>query len=187
MALPVAHSLIGLALGIWRCVPAGGSLKEVLRRAWARRGELFICLLIANAPDFDLLFGLLAGSLNRYHQTVTHTLGWILPAAFFIWLYGKLARKNNPALAGGFVFLLLASHLVIDIFTADTRPPYGIMLAWPFSEAYWHSAVSVFPAPAKQTIGEIISLSNLKNAAWEALLALPVVAAVLLAKRAKSG
>jgi membrane-bound metal-dependent hydrolase YbcI (DUF457 family) len=102
--------------------------------------------------------------------------------ALSIWLYSKLALNNHPALAFGFVFLLIASHLVIDVFTADTRRPIGIMLAWPFSEEYWHSVISLFPAPTKKTVRDIFSLHNLQTAVWEFAVSLPFVAAALLSK-----
>jgi len=181
MALPIAHSMIGLALGIWQFVPKCASLVEALRLAWARRVEMFVCMLIALAPDVDVIFGLCTGSLNRWHHLGTHTLGWTLLTAFCIWLYSKFALKNH-SLAFWFVFLLITSHLVIDVLTSDTKKPIGIMLAWPFSEQYWHSAVSVFPAPAKKTVMDACSLHNLKNAGWEFLICLPVVAAALLSK-----
>ena len=163
-------------------MPECAGLNEAFRLAWARRVEMLICILIANAPDIDLLFGLFTGSLNRWHHLGTHTLGWTLLTAFCIWLYSKFALKNHPVFAFWFVFLLIASHLGIDIFTSDTKRPIGIMLAWPFSEEYWHSAVSVFPAPAKKTVMEIFSLHNLKNAGWEFIISLPFVAAALLSK-----
>jgi len=174
--------MFGLALGMWRFVPRCASLDEALRFVWSRRAEMFICILIANAPDIDLLFGLFIGSLNRYHHLGTHTLGWTLLTAFCIWLYSKFALKNHPVFAFWFVFLLIASHLVVDLFTSDTKKPIGIMLAWPFSEEYWHSAMSIFPAPAKKTVMDIFSLRNLKNAGWEFLISLPFVAAALLSK-----
>lgn len=174
--------MIGLALGIWRFVPGCASLREALQLTWARRVEMFICILIANAPDIDLLFGLFTDSLNRYHHLGTHTLGWTLLTAFCIWLYSKFALKNHPVFAFWFIFLIITSHLVIDIFTADTKKPIGIMLAWPFSEQYWHSAVSIFPAPAKKNVMDIFSLRNLGNAGWEFLISLPFVFVALLLK-----
>lgn len=182
MALPIAHSMIGLALGIWRFVPICAGLKEALHLAWNRRVELFFCIILANAPDVDFLFGVFSGNLNRYHQVATHSLGWILAAALLIWIYGALALKNHPGLAFWFVFLLLASHLVIDIVTVDTSPPFGIMMAWPFSDQYWHSPLSIFPAPTKKTFSDICSIHNLKNAGWEFVITLPFVAAALLSK-----
>jgi membrane-bound metal-dependent hydrolase YbcI (DUF457 family) len=174
--------MIGLSLAIWRLLPACASLKETLKLAWQRRVEMLVCIIIANAPDIDLLFGMAVGKLNFYHHMGTHTLGFLLVTTLSIWLYSKLALNNHPALAFWFVFLLVTSHLVIDIFTADTRRPIGIMLAWPFSAEYWHSVISLFPAPAKKTIRDIFSLRNLENAGWEFAVSLPVVAAALLSK-----
>ena len=174
--------MIGLALGIWRFTPRCAGLRPALRLVWQRRVELFVCIVIANAADIDFLFGIFAGNLNRYHQLGTHTLGWALITALCIWLYGKFALNHRPSFGFWFVFILLVSHLIIDIFTADTRPPYGIMFAWPFAEQYWYSPVSIFPAPAKKNFLDIFSLYNLKNAGREFLITLPFVAAALLSK-----
>jgi hypothetical protein len=182
MALPIAHSCFGLALGIWRFVPRCGSWNEVLRLAWDRRAELLACILIANAPDIDLIIGVLTGNLNRFHQTGTHTLAGILAIALGLWLYGKYARQQRSVLVFWFVFLLLAGHLVIDIFTADTKRPIGLMLAWPFSDACWHSKVSIFGAPAKKSLADVISLRNLITAGWEFVICLPVALLALLSK-----
>lgn len=181
MALPVAHSCFGLALGILRFVPKCGSMQAALRLAWARRGELFLCILIANAPDIDFFFGVLTGEFNRFHQAGTHTLAGILFIALGFWLYAKYVLKNH-SFTLWFIFLLLASHLVIDVFTADTRRPIGLMLGWPFSAKYWHSAVSLFPAPAKKNMADIFCLRNLRNVGREFLISLPLVAAALLWK-----
>lgn len=182
MALPVAHSMVGLALAIWRFFPICCSLKGAIKVAWQRRLELLICIIIANAPDIDLAIGMLVGKINLFHHLVTHTLGWILLAALCLWLYLKFAVRRPPGFALWFVFLLMASHLLIDIFTADTRKPIGIMLAWPFSESYWHAACSIFPAPAKKTLADVPSLHNLRNAAVEFLICLPLLALALVSK-----
>jgi len=182
MALPVAHSCFGLALGILRFVPKGGGLKEALRFAWDRRRELFVCVLIANAPDIDFVFGILTGEFNRFHQAGTHTLAGIAVMSLAVWLYGKYALKSPPVLGFWFVFALMAGHLVIDIFTADTKRPIGLMLGWPFSEKYWHSALSLFPAPAKKNLADVFCLRNLKIIGWEFLVSLPFVAIALLWK-----
>lgn len=174
--------MIGLALGIWRFVPGCDGLKKALQLVWQKRLELFICIIISNAPDIDLIFGMFTGSLNLYHQLVTHTFGWTLLTAFCIWLYGRFALKNNSTFAFWFIFLIFAAHLIVDVFTADMKEPIGIMLAWPFSDAYWHSVVSIFPAPAKKNVMDVFSLHNLKNAGWEFAVCLPFVAAALLSK-----
>jgi len=209
MALPVAHSCFGLALGIWRFVPRCGSWSEALQLAWDRRMDLFVCILIASAPDIDFIFGALTGSLNRFHQTGTHTLVWISATALFVWLYGKYALNNRSSFARQscglprvgmaslaswdsacapsvfafwFVFILLAGHLIIDVCTADTRTPIGIMLAWPFSDVYWHSKVSIFPAPVKKSVTDAFSLHNLGNVGFELVISLPFLVAALLWK-----
>jgi membrane-bound metal-dependent hydrolase YbcI (DUF457 family) len=174
--------MIGLALGIWRFVPVCASLKEALQLAWQKRALMLICILISLAPDIDLFFGLLAGNLNVYHHLVTHTLSWSLLTALCIWFYARFALKTRPSFALWFVFLLVAAHLVVDIFTADTRRPIGIMLAWPFSEGLWHSPVSVFKSPTKKNFADIFTVYNLELAGLEFLICLPLVLLALLSR-----
>jgi len=144
--------------------------------------ELFVCILISNAPDIDFLFGILTGEFNRFHQAGTHTLAGITVMALCIWLYGRYVLNRRAVFAFWFVFILMAGHLVIDVFTADTKRPIGLMLGWPFSEKYWHSALSLFPAPAKKNLADIFCMRNLGVIGWEFLVSLPLMAAALLWK-----
>ena len=78
MASPVAHSVIGLAMAIlgWPMAGFPGALWwEGLKRVWP---IWLACVILANAPDLDYLYGLPGGQLNAFHQTVTHTGIWCL-------------------------------------------------------------------------------------------------------------
>ena len=64
MATPIGHALAGYAVYV------GGSSSQ------SRTSILFwFCLLMAIAPDFDFIPGILQGQPNLYHQGVSHSLG----------------------------------------------------------------------------------------------------------------
>lgn len=180
MASPVAHGFIGLALGILRFVPAaGGGLRGLVRSLWAAREPLFICIVLANAPDLDYLFGIPQYNLNYYHQTVTHTWGWVGVLTLAVWWRGFPNRSGRALL---FVFVVVGSHLVVDFFTQDTSRPYGCMQGWPFSQRYWISPVYLIPAVNKRLFSDVVTWHNVRVLATEALLTLPLVAGALALK-----
>lgn len=202
MPSPVAHSLIGLTLGCAWFLPRAPDWRALARQVWAQRGWLLLCIVLANAPDVDYLFGIPRGNLNYYHQSITHTLGWIVSVSVCVWIFIRLAilrgagqarwprawpghEWNRGQARQGFLFILAVtgSHLVADYFCADMSPPCGIMIAWPFSDRYWTSPVSLFPAPAKKTWDDLWTLHNVGVVAVELLITLPLLAAVLLWKR----
>lgn len=186
MSSPVAHSLIGLALGLIRFLPRYRHWDELpgcLRTLWR---PLLFCVLLANAPDLDYLFGLFNGNLNYYHQTVTHTLVWICITALAIWAYGRLRERRTAYWSLGLLLALLGSHLLVDWLTVDCSPPIGLMLAWPFSDHLYHASFAFFPPPAKQTWADLWSLQNLRLVLVEAALTLPLVIAVLWFKHIRA-
>jgi len=200
MPSPVAHSLIGLTLGCAWFLPHALDWRGLARQVWVQRGWLLLCIVLANAPDVDYLFGIPRGNLNYYHQVITHTLGWIVSVSVCVWIFIRLAPP--PACAGtgqrhawnrgqtwlGFLFILAVtgSHLIADYFCADTSPPCGIMIAWPFSDRTWTSPVSLFPAPAKKTWADLWTRHNVWVVTMELLITLPLLVAVLLWKRRRS-
>lgn len=179
MPSPVSHSLIGLAIGMARFLPRVSNCGELARRIWACRAPLFICILLANAPDLDFLFGISRGNLNLYHPTVTHTAIWTVTLAFIVWLCGWPDRSWRSIL---FVLALAAGHLAADFFTQDRSKPYGMMLGWPFCNQYWISPVPVFPAPAKRCLNELLTFRNFVVVMIEISITLPLVAAVAALK-----
>ena len=183
MPSPIAHSLIGLALGLIRFLPRYrhfGELNGQLRALWR---PLLFCILLANAPDLDYFFGLIRGNLNYYHQTVTHTLIWIGVTALAVWAYGWLRERQASWLPFGLLLALLGSHLLADWLTVDCSPPIGLMLAWPFSDHLYHAAFAFFPPPAKQTLADLWSLPNLRLVLVETAITLPLVIVVLWRKQ----
>lgn len=177
MPSPVGHSLIGLALGLAR-------LPRVSRgQVWAQRGWLLLCIVLANAPDIDFLFGIPQGNLNFYHQTGTHTVAWIALVSVSVWMIIWSRRHGRSTWGFLFILTLTGSHLLTDMCCADNSPPYGLMLAWPFSDHYWISPVALFPAVAKNTWSDLWTRHNVGVMTVELLITLPFVAVVLLWKR----
>lgn len=186
MASPVAHSLIGLALGLIRFLPRyrrWDELRGQLRALWR---PLLFCVLLANAPDLDYFFGLFKGNVNYYHQTVTHTLVWVGVTALAIWACGWFRERRASWLSLVLLLALMGSHLLVDWLTIDYSPPIGFMLAWPFSDHLFHAAWAFFPAPAKQTWADVWTLQNLRLILVEAALTLPLVLAALWFKRRRN-
>ena len=183
MPSPIAHSLIGLTLGLIRFLPRyrqWGELRDQLRMLWR---PLLFCMLLANAPDLDYFFGVFLGNVNYYHQTVTHTLVWIGVTALVIWAYGWFREQRVSWLSLGLLAALLGSHLLADWLTVDCSPPIGLMLAWPFSDRFYHAAFAFFPPPAKQTWADLWSFQNLRLVLMETGIMLPIVISVLWFKR----
>jgi hypothetical protein len=44
----------------------------------------------------------------------------------------------------GLAFLFVFSHIVLDFFTRDTRPAFGVPLFWPLSGRFFLSPIAVF-------------------------------------------
>jgi len=192
MPLPIAHSLAGAA--IYRGLDADGTLVT-----WPR---LLLAIVIANSPDLDFLPGILAGEPNLYHHVgPTHSAVFAVFAAVVVGLLAAAAGRAWPVVRGGtsaiagtalMVGLLLLSHVALDAFARDTRPPIGVPMWWPLSDA----AVNVYPwfIDVDKMGGEgtplqfALSLLNAHNAQailWEILTVAPVLAAVHLWRRHK--
>lgn len=135
MPFPVAHSLAGAAI-------RSAVVREPDR---ACRGGLLVAVVLANAPDLDLLPGLMIGDPNRFHHGWTHSL---LTAALVGLLVSWLARRERRARlfglgAGGtgcVVAALLGSHVLLDMLTQDLRAPFGVPALWPLVDAHFHLA-----------------------------------------------
>ncbi len=174
MPSPVAHSL--LAYGV-HC-----RLHEPQHKG-ARLLLLLALVLVSSLPDADFLLGWIAGDVNLYHHQATHSIGFCLPAAAIL---AVAMNRVWRICVGRWVVIdavLLASHLLLDALTADTRAPYGQPLFWPLWGGYVRSPFTLFldvrrAGARTEFFPSLLSAHNLKAVAWEILVLGPVVASV---------
>ncbi len=174
MSTPLGHSLMAAAI-----VPLTGKPAMPAWRLW------LFALFAANGPDLDLLAGLPYHDPNLFHQGPSHSLSFAL-------LFGVLSGMFFRSARAGMIGLLCyASHLLLDFFTYDGRPPYGIPLLWPFSEDYRHAPFDLFmgvrhgvpgDSPA-ETLSQIFSWYNVRTLLVESTLLAPLTAASLFLSR----
>lgn len=133
MATPIGHTLAGYAI----YTACGSSGKE-------RQGHLMLLIIVvALLPDFDLIPGIVMGRPALFHQGITHSVGFALLVSLVIAGLSYRRAKSFPFIFTACFFAYM-SHLVIDFFGRDLRPPYGIPLLWPVSGEYFISPVPVF-------------------------------------------
>ena len=166
MPTPIGHALGGLAAGV---LVAGRTAPPVPvgKRSWSL---LWVWALCGMLPDVDFLFG--------SHRGVTHTLG----AMFTVGIVAAMVARRRPGVWGA-VAASYGTHLLLDWLGADTVVPLGIMVLWPFSDAFYASPYGLFPAVCREywVVGCWIDL--MQAVAWELLLLGPVVAAALRFRR----
>lgn len=139
MALPIAHATAGYLVH-----RAGRGLLAEDRSSFAGWRRALVFMIIGNLPDTDFLVGFVIGQPGLLHRGVSHTVlaaaaFAVAAAAFVRWRWRE--PFGPAALLCGAAYL---SHLVLDFFTIDTRPPAGGQFLWPFSSAYFMSPVTIF-------------------------------------------
>lgn len=135
MATPLGHSLAGFVVYKF-------FYPEDKKINWLRAISL---ILIANLPDLDFLPGFLAGSLNRNHHGIIHSLGFSLLAAAALGFVFQKWLKRNFLKSWGIIFLTLVFHLLIDFFTLDLSRPAGGKFLWPLSNNFFISKLPILP------------------------------------------
>ena len=184
MASPVLHGLAGAGLAY---AMAGGTGLPLFA-SWRKTGGYLLAgAALACLPDVDYLPGLLRGYLNTTHQQATHSVAWVLLAAFGIWLLG---RAVQPAWFGkrtlALLLVLIGSHLAIDLLTEDRMAPYGIPLGAPFSEATVRGPFALLPAWEKTALADMGSWNNLRTLGIELGAGLAFAAGCVIAKRLRT-
>ena len=181
MASPVGHALAGLALGR---LTEGGAPPG---------GRLFVplCAALAVAPDLDFLPGLLVGQPALYHQGGSHSLAAALLVSLGLSLaLGRDSRSRRLGFAA--FFAAYSSHLLLDYLGTDARPPLGVPLLWPVSDATWISPISFLPGvhhatSGVETSGEwlkmVFSRHNLRPILFELMLVGPLLLLALGSRR----
>lgn len=185
MSSPVGHSLAG-----YLCYCFGVKSMSVTK-------DPLLCvatLVMANFPDLDFLPGFFVGQPNLYHHGISHSIGFALMIAFAgalaLWKLGKYPFRKSFFL----FFLVYCSHLFLDILAADSRPPAGIPLFWPFSSTYFISPVPILPsvhhshltnATITQMVTDVFSQHNLYVIFLECSIMLPVITLLVVYLRKK--
>lgn len=171
----MGHGLVGGALG---SLAAAGAPPRAHGRV------VVLCAALAMAPDLDFVPGIGLGRPALYHQGASHSLAFAAAAG----LLGAWALRGSglsAARAAAVCAAAWASHLALDLFGPDARPPIGIPLLWPFTDATWLSPLTLLPgihhARATSTgtaewLGSVASLHNLWAIAIELAVAAPLVA-----------
>ena len=185
MATPLGHAFA--AYGVWQLSPPRDRRREA--------AGIAVCTLLALAPDFDFLPGLLVGKPGLYHQGISHSLGFLLLAGLlgaliFPWVAPTFVRRL------GLLGLPYGSHLAMDLFGPDRRPPIGIPVLWPLSSepflSPWpllmgvhHSSRSVTRTP--EWLDNVLSLHNALAVGVELLVVAPFVLLALWYRRRRAG
>lgn len=136
MATPIGHALAGYA------VHGLGYHQEEEHYT----GVLWACLILAIIPDLDFLPGIVQGQPALYHQGISHSFIFAGIISLFAAVLYRLFINRKASFLGNLVLFCLAysSHLVIDLFGPDARPPYCIPSFWPFSSDTYLSPFQIF-------------------------------------------
>jgi len=184
---PVGHSLVGAAAYL---LAARRPLPEARWRVYGAGA----CVALANLPDTDMLVPVvLGGNIGiAFHRGLSHSITFALAVGALAALLAAFAPRLAPELvgrtppwrrAGLWAGLLVTSHLVLDVFAADGRAPYGIPLFAPFSDAHFISPVPLFAGIHNPSWAAIVAPDNLATMATDLWLALPLGVLLLLRYR----
>ena len=178
MASPIAHSFAGF----WTFACQRRHFKtHAYRREYLL--PLGVLILLANAPDLDLLLG------NAGHRGFTHSL----TAAMVLSLALSCAWRIVPSFWRSAIlyFTAYSSHLLIDFFTGTkigwTNSGYGMPLFWPWPKTFSSPLILIFGIRHKD-FAALFSLDNVRACTYETLTfgAITVVASVLWKRKLKS-
>jgi membrane-bound metal-dependent hydrolase YbcI (DUF457 family) len=152
-----------------------------------RQISLISMIIFSNLPDVDYLFGTIKGNPNLYHHLWTHSIVFGIFVGFMYWFF----KKSASYWAGLIVSCLMFSHILLDYFTLDTNPPFGIQLFWPISKTYFISPVSIFRDVSKASANKLFIQSlfcwhNLKTVLVELVLLGPIGLAFWIFQKMKS-
>lgn len=160
MPSPVGHSLAAIA--------AGWAVNRPAQPARALVVQTLTLAAIGIVPDLDLLWG--------HHSGETHSIGAALVVgAVVAWRRWPIGADTRARLFIS-AFLIWLIHPVMDTFSIDNNPPIGVMLWWPFSDAYVHSAHAFFAPISRYWSRPETWPNNIVAAGRELLLIAPIAA-----------
>jgi membrane-bound metal-dependent hydrolase YbcI (DUF457 family) len=165
MPSPIGHALGGVAI-VW-AADLAATRRETTGRAVTSPRMVAICAGLAMLPDADLL-------VPGWHRLATHSV--TAAALVFIVAAVVTGKVTRDAVLCGLAY---ATHLLLDWMAADSYPPPGIQLFWPFSHAWFISGWDLFRQTARQRfLTAPIMRQNAVAVAQELAILLPVVAAL---------
>jgi membrane-bound metal-dependent hydrolase YbcI (DUF457 family) len=175
MPSPIAHVVAGWTAGV-----LGGSAGVASIDAAAPENQhrplgwasplLLLAAFIGASPDLDLLVG-------GWHRAGTHSLLatallMIIAAAVTGQVTGRINWRIVAIIGGAH-----ASHLLLDWLGSDPTAPKGIQLLWPFDRHYFISGWDLFPRTERRLSDPTFISANLKAAAVELAITLPIALA----------
>ncbi len=169
MATPLAHSLLGAT--VFRAL---GHEPPVSRWRWYTFAIFAAC-----AADLDLVPGLIVGDINRFHHGASHSLIAALTFGFLAMATARWLRAK-PWQVFAFAVLGYSSHLLLDYFCVDSRPPYGMPFLWPFSDTHWLAPHAFFGDVKHGVPGDTLLVFLDSLFSWHNLGVLVLETAVLL-------
>ena len=147
MPTPVAHSLAGTTIALL------SSGKRPLDR------YLFAASVVAAAfADIDFGIGFLIG--RNVHHYFTHSIGFTLLFAGVGYLTARAFARDRPAFDALVLGVSYLSHILLDMLSKDTAPPYGLELFWPLSDRFYISPILVFDDIWRGTLAKLFGLHN---------------------------
>ena len=170
MPSPIGHVLAGAAV-----VYAG----DAIDRRRSPFGLVATCAMLGAIADLDLL-------LPRYHRSFTHSLTAV--ALIFIVAAAVTGEVRVRYHLGRWRIALLcacayATHLLLDWLGADTLPPYGLQLFWPFIKRFFVSGLNLFAETERRHLFSGPTLvQNLWAAAQEVAILAPITGALWLVR-----
>lgn len=168
MSTPIGHSLAGFII---TGKPRQNSRLSALLAAVGVIGA-------TNLPDIDFIFGYVRGNPNQYHHQWTHSLGFALLVSLLVLCTWRIVKKQWNLRLGFLTFMLVVSHLVIDLFTMDRSAPFGMQLLWPFNDRYYIGRPAIFmdvmkASTQKAFVPSLFCYHNLKTVMRECCLLIP--------------
>jgi membrane-bound metal-dependent hydrolase YbcI (DUF457 family) len=179
MPSPVGHGLAGLVLEGFSRLQGPGRRPARGRsgpRSWlAELGFALALVFAANAPDLDFIPGILIGEADRFHHGPAHSLGAAVLFGLGMFIAARLARARRPIHFALWMALAFSSHLFLDMFSLDKRPPNGVPLLWPLTDRYFVVAYPLFldiqrTAHEPNFLLSLIREHNLRAMFWELVI-----------------
>jgi hypothetical protein len=177
---PIGHALAGAVIA-WTAdfIPGSRTDRTVPPSpSWYDRagGTLTLaCVLLAAAPDLDLLF-------RSAHRTGTHSL--VAVGVVGLCAAAIAATARMPIVRVSLMCAAAyASHIFMDWLGVDRNPPRGIQALWPFSRTWYISDLDVFRQTAREHILSANSMRvNALAIAQEIAIVLPIAIVVWLVR-----